>query len=87
MVIADIDMVVQQISLGQIWGLIFVSGCLDLTLAMLLWQVCLPFTNIGNRCQEDMKLIPNSPSGKDVNIYSTYVLSRGSEMVGPINLV
>ncbi len=53
----------------------------------LVWHVCLPLTNIGNNCPWDINLIPNSTSGKDVTIYATDTLSRGSGMVGHISLV
>ncbi len=45
------------------------------------------FTNISNSCLQDIMLIPNCTSGKDVYTLATDTLNNGSGTVGPINLV
>ncbi len=83
MVIADSEMVVQRVSLGETWCHIF---CLVFG-AQLAMHVCLPFPNIDNSCQKDIKLIPNCTFGKVFVICAKYNLSRVSRTVGPIYLI
>ncbi len=57
------------------------SECLVL---LLVYHVYLPFSNISNNCQWDIKLNLNYISRKDV-IYSRYTASKGMDLA--LNLV